>query len=1114
MNLVRMACCAMMTLSLFAAGQGPSPNAIKLPSRILVPPAAVPADLAERARRAIQAEGLDRAHLLVQLTGPAEKRDRDRLAAAGIRLLTPLDRRTWYASVTSAGVAAMRTAPGVRWADLIAGPDKRSPLIKPQPDPWQVRPGGRVAYSVLFHKDVRAAEVSALAQRLGARTEEFESRTFPVVRTATFAIAPASLEQLAAADIVQWVEPLSPPMADDNLVHTQPLSNVDDVQGAPFNLNGSGINVGIWEAGDTIRATHVDLTPRVIVEAGQSATQDDHAANVAGTVGASGVNIPNAEGMAPQVMISSWDAASDTTEMTNAANSPGGMGDPLKIRISNHSYGPTLGWNLLTFNNNQVNFGLYTNRSVAFDNVVSQTGLIVAKSAGNDRDDDGPGMPVPGQPRDCEQNNLGVDADCISPEGVAKNVITVGAMDGGAAIGNFSSFGPTDDGRIKPDVMAQGVGVFSLGSDSDNDTSSFTGTSQATPAVSGITALLLQEAAKRKVTITPQGAKALLIQTARDVAGIGQATVGPDYATGWGIADAERAVNLIRQGGLREGTVADTGLGNAWTATFFVPAGLPEMHITVAWTDPAGNPGNQILINDLDLRLIAPDATVFQPWTLNPLSPGTAAVRNGGNDALNNVEQVSVLTPMAGTWTVRVSADPGKLPQAPQSFAVAGVLPPSDLVLVMDRSGSMNAASGNPGQTKVEALRTSANELVDLLDLGGGHALGLVQFASTPIAFVPPFDLQPLNGGNLPNAHTAISGITAGGNTNIISGVDAAIAQLSGAPMPSPRQAIVVFSDGKHNTPPASDLNSIGPSVQAGNFRFYSIGYGTDVDDAILSNVAEASGGIHVNEQDLSPIQLTKYFLTVGALVHDLSILSDPSFQVGTGKTASLSTTATSSDGSLYFAVNWSGKARTVAVRVVGPRPCKIPTSGHAGYAVRAGITYRLIRVDLPYRCAENGTLLRAGRWTVEATPTFRGGGTELVDITILGDSRVRLDARVRFDKEKRQYVVLAELTGDAKQLPIDKVDATAFLVSPLPDTKDSAQQDRTGQGSRPDATAREKRTQTLRLAQAGGDDTLTATIDAASLAPGLHQVRVVVEAGLRGDVVRRESTVSFYVPK
>lgn len=671
---------------------------IKLQSRSFTPKAGVPKDLALRIRRLMaKTDSLtklkkQRAHILVQLQNPPKPSDIKRFDTQGLTLLDPLNKRAWYATVTSRGAGLLANLQGVRWAELVQYQDKLAKGVQPDtaPLPYHLRPDNRIAYSVLFHKDVTADEVLAFTQVMDIKLEDFDEKAFPVVRAVTVNVPRDSLRMLAGIDIVAWIEPGPAPDENFNLLNAQPLSNVDDVQLAPITLDGSGVTVGVWEFSAAIFAGHLDLTPRVIAQAGQTATLSDHAAHVAGTIGASGANIANAEGMAPQAILASWDHTNDTNEMTNAANSVGNPGQPTPIQISNHSYGRVIGWNNAgtAFTNNQNLFGLYNNLSVNFDNVVFQTGLIVAKAAGNDRNDV-PAVAVAGQPGDCLQGGFGVAADCIGPRGTAKNVITVGAMNGAGAIAPFSGFGPTDDGRIKPDLMAQGVNMLSLASNTqftdlngdgiddvpntNTANTTMSGTSMATPVVAGVAALVLQEANTQNIAMIPAAMKALLIQTAQDVQGIGQSNPGPDYATGWGIVDAEAAINLMRQSGLTQATLNATGIANAWTKSFYVPPGQTEVHITLVWDDPAGTPGGRILINDLDLRLIAPDATQFSPWILNPANPGLPAVRNGGNDTANNVEQVSVLNPLPGKWTAQVSANPGNLLQAPQDFAVAGL---------------------------------------------------------------------------------------------------------------------------------------------------------------------------------------------------------------------------------------------------------------------------------------------------------------------------------------------------------------------------------------------------------------------------------------------------------
>lgn len=1116
---------------------------IQLQSRTFTPKAGVPADLGDRIKLVIDKADPEtaRAHVMLQLQSPPEPADRERLAKQGITLLTPLNKRTWYASVTAAGAEIIGRIQDVRWAELIKPEDKLAKAVQKDAKPldYHLRPGNRIAYSVLFHKDVTADEVLALSKRIDIKLEDFDAKAFPVVRAVTVNIPRGELPELAEADIVAWIEPGPAPDEDQNLLRAQPLSNVDNAQAAPFNLDGTGVTVGVWEAGDVIDTTPLDLAGRVIVEAGQIAGSDDHAVHVAGTIGASGANVPNAEGMAPNVALASWDSGNDTNEMTNAATSAGGPGQPTPIQISNHSYGVTIGWNGAgtNFSNNQNLFGQYNNQALAFDNVVFQNGLIVAKSAGNDRDD-APAAPVPGQPADCFQGGLRVAADCISPRAVAKNVITVGAMNGAGGIAVFSNYGPTDDGRIKPDLMAEGSNMLSLACNCFDDrngdgiddiansttaTRVFSGTSMATPVVSGVAALVLQEANTRNINMTPAAMKAVLVQTAQDVQGIGQSNPGPDYATGWGIVDGEAAVNLLRQGGLEQGTLNAAGAAAAWTETFYVPAGEAEVHLTLAWDDPAGNPGGQILINDLDLRLIAPDATVFTPWILNPANPGAAAVRDGGNDAVNNVEQVSALNPMAGLWTVQVSADAGNLPQAPQVFAVAGLLPRSDVVLVMDRSGSMSLNSGTPGVTKLEALQSAANEFADLLDLGGGHRLGLVQFEENLVPFMPAFNLQLLGAGNVVAAHTAINSMVAGGWTNIIAGVNEADNQLGTIAPPFPRQTIVVFSDGKHNRPVGSNLNNINATVAAGNYRFCSIGFGDDVDDAILTNVANNNGGIHVNEQDLSPLQLTKYFLTVGALVHDMTVLADPVYQLGAGETASLSVNLSKLDQSVTFAVNWTGQqAKDIDLALQAPdKRCRIPLKNHQGLQTTQGDYYRLIRVELPYIC--KGVTVHEGQWTINAKPAeISGDAKETVDIMILGDSQLNFAAKSGYSRDKRQLIIAASLLQNGKPLrKLEEVSVQAQLLFPLPASGDSEKQD-AGKVERtrkqPD---KKRRIKTLRLYDNGkygdrkaGDGIFTTALDVADLKPGLLQARLVAKLWNGNLKLTREATTSFYVKR
>lgn len=1124
---------------------------IQLKNRSFTPKREIPVDIVERAEKMAQEGRLagDKVHLLAQFGTIVEAPDRERLQQEGITLLEPIGPQAWFVVVARSMLPKLASVKELAWADLLQVKDKLAPDLQdqPVPYPYQQRQEGRATYSLLFHRDVTAQEVLALSKRIDLKLENFDSKSFSFFHTTVAEIPSATLDQLAREDIICWIEP-SPGMDEDqNVATAQPLSNVDDVHAIPYNLDGTGINVGVWEAGNVVYAAHLDLAPRVTVQAGQGNALDDHAAHVAGTIGASGVNVPNAQGMAPNSTLLSWNSVNDAAEMLAAATPPG-ANQPPAIDVSNHSYDVGIGWarpNTGNFTNNQNLFGAYDVNAQGFDNVIASTNLIVCKNAGNDRNNSWDGVTViPGfpagtaPPNDCFQNAYpgGAAGDCLPPRAGAKNVISVGAMNGGGAIAGFSSFGPMDDGRLKPDIVAQGSNMLSLASNVFDDrngdgiddapntnTSSTTlsGTSMSTPVVSGISALLLELADSMNIALTNAGMKALLLQSARDVQGIGQSRVGPDYATGYGIVDALRASNLLREGGLATGILAGTGAGNAWTRTLYVPAGVPELKVTLAWSDQPGNPAAAAaLVNDLDLVLLPPGgAAPVTPWGLNPANPTQAAVRNAGRDSINNVEQVSVLNPAPGTWTVQVSALAGKLPFPNQAFAVAGILPASDVVLVMDKSGSMSLPSGTPGINKMQALRIAANEFIDLLDLLGGHSLGLVKFDAVVQPFAPPFDLQALSAANLGNAHTAIDGMVAGGRTNIVAGVQAADVQLAAAPAPSPRRAVVVFSDGKHNEPAGSNLADIGPVISAGGYRFYSIGFGTDVDDEILSQVATANQGIHVNEQDLNAIQLTKYFLTVGALVHNLQVLSDPTFEVGNGEQAKLAVDVIPDDQSLIVAVNWTGMAQDMDISLLSPeKTCQVPLKAGQGVDIRKGKNYLLIKVDLPFLC--KGKNIQAGQWMVQATPKgIAGAGKESVDIMVLGHSNVTLVATVKVDVRARTRTLLAALAVNGKVQPrLENAEVVAYILPPLPQTGDSRKQD-DGATQAQKPTDRAKRVKELKLADDGknGDPKANDGQYAVSLPqdmriPGVLQVRIVSKFRLRGSLLSREKTVTLYM--
>ena len=485
--------------------------------------------------------------------------------------------------------------------------------------------------------------------------------------------------------------------------------------GLGLNLAGKGYDIGEWDGGK-VYTQHQDLTGRV-TQKDNASTVNEHATHVAGTlVGSDSVN--QARGMAYKANLEAYDWNSDNSEMSTAAS--GGL------LVSNHSYGPISGWRYKKSDSNWYwygtpsvsqkedwRFGFYTNDARNWDQIANSAPYyLIVKSAGNDRNDDGPTGNnkhfVRNQQNQWVQStksrNKDGSYDCIAGKATAKNILTVGAVNdltgqysgpSDVSMTTFSGWGPTDDGRIKPDIVANGRFLKSCGTENPSDYTRKSGTSMSSPNAAG-SMLLLQEhyhnihnQQMRAATL-----KGLVIHTAEEA---GPAP-GPDYQFGWGLMNAADAAKHIsnKSGGQ---FLLEKQLQNQDTFRFKVNANSKDaLKATLCWNDPAGNrpstqvdPSTKILVNDLDLRIQKTQSNkVFKPFVMDPANPDSAASR--GDNSRDNVEQVLMKNPKAGTYTVEVTHE-GNLSN-PQAFSLAitaagkGCQAPSGLALDSVKSQS------------------------------------------------------------------------------------------------------------------------------------------------------------------------------------------------------------------------------------------------------------------------------------------------------------------------------------------------------------------------------------------------------------------------------------------
>lgn len=465
-------------------------------------------------------------------------------------------------------------------------------------------------------------------------------------------------------------------------------------------LTGNGINVGVWDGG-TALTNHLSLVGRVQMK--ESVPSDDHATHVTGTIAANSY-LNDAKGFATEATIWAYDYFTDVSEITAAAK--------LGLLVSNHSYGldaaksPSVVPGI---------FGRYDSRVQSYDVIANNNPMYtMVFAAGNDR---------------TYNFNPGKGGrDLLSWGGVAKNTIVVASTKGTENFSEvatptspvnflsiFSSWGPTDDFRIKPDIAAKGDQVYSLTNTGVTATAIMSGTSMAAPAVTGVVVLWQQYFKQlfgqymRSATV-----RAIMAHSAREA---GEAE-GPDYKFGWGLINADGGAQVMREKSQDLAALAELTMNQGETLNYeFEYDGNQPLIATIAWNDPAGSALNTTnsniasLVNDLDLKVINMDTNQeFLPWALNHswTSSGSNMAARMVNSR-DNIERVNVNSTIPGNYKIVVTHK-GNLSGGKQDFS-----------LIVSGTGTVMDSIGNLAIKEQNFTRLSVypNPTVDFINLEG-----------------------------------------------------------------------------------------------------------------------------------------------------------------------------------------------------------------------------------------------------------------------------------------------------------------------------------------------------------------------------------------------------------
>ncbi|MGO4710709.1 S8/S53 family peptidase, partial [Chryseobacterium sp. 2TAF14] len=384
-------------------------------------------------------------------------------------------------------------------------------------------------------------------------------------------------------------------------------------------------------------------------------------------------------------------------------------------------------------------YGAYDSRARQIDNICyNNPYYLPVVSAGNDRNS----TEAPGSTQIAAKAGY----DMIFGHGNAKNVITVAAVNqvtdyvdpSSVVMSSFSSWGPSDDGRIKPDISMKGVNVRSTLSTSDTAIGFMSGTSMASPGITGVV-LLLQQYYNQLYNNYMKAAtvKGLILHTADEA---GQFP-GPDYEFGWGLVNAQKAAIAIRDKNSTVSTsksvIEELTLANNSTFTKTITAnGTSPLKVSISWTDPQStnhntgttDPSTVYLINDLDVKVTKND-TNYYPWKLQGMALPYESPTNVSTNNVDNFERVDINNPV-GTYTITVSHK-GTLTSGNQNFS---------LIVTGDNLSTLSAQEIKNTGTEVSFYPNPAKNFIIINEKDQNLAINIFDASGKLVATSKTFD--------------------------------------------------------------------------------------------------------------------------------------------------------------------------------------------------------------------------------------------------------------------------------------------------------------------------------------------------------------------------------------
>lgn len=551
------------------------------------------------------------------------------LNASGIRLISYFPNYAYMASINRyADLSVLRTYK-CRAVLKIDADYKLSNLLKGSSIPDHARYDDKhVDVTIRYYRGLEAGPVTAaLLQRGATLLRRYDYGNWMEVR-----IEKERIAEFAALSFVAGIEPIAPPSEPDDergrSLHRSNVINSYTPMGRHY--DGTGVSAALADDGPV--GPHIDYQGR-IDQSNTTANNGNHGDMTTGILMGAGNIDPTIRGMGTGAFIYIYDIGS----YNHVLNSPT-TNATLGVMVTSTSYSQGC---------NDYTTDTQTGDQILHDNPT----LLHVYSAGNNSG------------ADC---GYGAGAGWGNITGgfkQGKNVIACANVNYLDVLDGTSSHGPASDGRVKPDISANGAGQLST--DGPNDYQVGGGTSAACPGVAGIVTQLHQAYRELNGGQNAEGAliKACLLNTADEIG-----NPGPDFKFGWGRVNAFKAVTTLEENRYLSDVISQ---GATNTHNITVPANTQLVKIMVLWSDEGGDPiAAKSLVNDLNMVVTDANGNTWNPWVLDetptPAALNSNAVR--GIDDLNNMEQFTLDNPPAGNYTINI--DGFLVPQGPQKYYI------------------------------------------------------------------------------------------------------------------------------------------------------------------------------------------------------------------------------------------------------------------------------------------------------------------------------------------------------------------------------------------------------------------------------------------------------------